>query len=69
MMFNWLRSGDDFLDDWYSWLTNQCGHAMIGVVSTVVFSAMGVAWTALPLAISVVYFIVIEWWVQRLQLH
>jgi len=51
---------DDYPYDWYGWLTNQCGHALIGVVS------LGVMWfsnidplVAVP-AIVIFYFFIVE---------
>lgn len=47
-MIDWLRKWfeqDDFVDDWYGWLTNQIGHISLGVMCA--------------LAVSVVWFLVV----------
>lgn len=54
--------GDDFPDDWYGWLTNQCGHMVLGLASSVVMLWAG-GWT--PLSAGVVYWLVVELVLQR----
>lgn len=59
---------DDFLDDWYGWLTNQCGHICLGLALAVLLTMTGLSvWWQLALIIGG-YWTVIEVIAQRLRL-
>ena len=59
---------DDFAGDWYGWLTNQCGHVVIGLVPAGIAWFMSAPMLAAFLTIIGAYFLVVEVLLQRLQL-
>lgn len=56
---------DDFANDWYGWLTNQCGHIVLGLGVSV---AMLWAWWWSPVVAAAVYWFLVEGWMQRWRL-
>lgn len=56
---------DDFRDDWYAWLTNQCGHIALGLAVAAVMLPFG-WWT--PVVAALVYWVVVECWGQGVAL-
>lgn len=64
-----MTTSSSFQDDPYGYVTNQCGHARIGagvaLLGLVIWSGWG---AAIATGIVVVYFVVIEWWLQGLTL-
>lgn len=67
-MLGWVRKADEFRDDWYGWLTNQCGHAMVGIIVTIFLNSVGAPWLSVPVVATIAYFVVVEWYGQRLRL-
>ncbi|MFP4239520.1 MAG: hypothetical protein ACLFRZ_09460 [Rhodosalinus sp.] len=62
-----IRS-DDMRDDAYAWVTNQCGHGVLGIAVVVVADALGLHWLGQPIAAALVYWLVAEVALQRLRL-
>lgn len=59
---------DDFADDWYGWMTNQCGHFCLGLGLSLMLGPLGLSvWWQLAVII-VGYWVVIEFVGQRLRL-
>lgn len=59
---------NDFADDWYGWLTNQCGHICLGLALDLVMTELGMPiWWRLGLII-LLYWLLIEVFAQRLRL-
>lgn len=56
---------DDFLDDWYAWLTNQCGHIVLGLAVAAVMLPIG-WWT--PVVAALVYWVFVEFYGQGMRL-
>jgi hypothetical protein len=54
----------NFAGDAYGWVTNQCGHVVIGLASATVAAAVGL-WWPIPLAVAVAYWLVAEYLLQR----
>ena len=63
---NW--QADDFPSDPYGHLTNQLGHACVGVVAGLALAHAGVAFLAVPLIVAAVYGVVWELVWQRSRL-
>lgn len=58
-------TSDDFKDDWYGWLTNQCGHIVLGLFVSCVAHYAGLWWLYAPLGAALTYWVVVELWAQR----
>lgn len=59
---------DDFADNWYLWLINQCGHICLGLALDVLMTEIGLPiWWRLGLIIGL-YWLLIEVFAQRLRL-
>ena len=50
---------DDFANDWYGWLTNQCGHIVLGLGAGLVVPIWG------PVTMAAFYWLVVEVVLQR----
>lgn len=57
-------TADDFPQDPYAWVTNQCGHIVLGLFFAVVAMAAGL-WWPIPLAVAAIYWVVAEYVFQR----
>lgn len=57
-----------FLRDPYGYLTNQCGHGVLGIAVATVATALGLHWAAQPLAAALLYWLLVEVWGQGLTL-
>lgn len=62
-----MISSDNFPDDPYGWLTNQCGHGVVGIAMSIYSEVIGLPMVT-AFGVAIVYFIVIEWYIQRLKL-
>ena len=62
-----MITSDSFPGDPYGWLTNQCGHGVLGLALAVYGDALGL-WWAYPLAAAFLYWLLIEVLGQRLKL-
>lgn len=52
-----MIASDDFADDWYGWLTNQCGHIVLGLGASVLM-LWADWWT--PVIAAVAYWLLVE---------
>lgn len=55
---------DEQLNDWYGWLTVQCGHSVIGQAGAFILLPFFGAYLA-PVMVGLVYLVAWEWAVQR----
>lgn len=56
-------TGDDFANDWYGWLTNQCGHIVLGLAVSAVMVLIAPWWS--PVIAALAYWVLVEGWAQR----
>lgn len=61
-----LLTPDEFLDDWYTWMGNQCGHALlVGLPAALVTRQLTSDLWEIFVVVFVAYFIVWEKLIQR----
>ena len=58
-------TSDDFKNDWYGWLTNQCGHIVLGLFVSCVAHYAGLWWLYAPLGAALAYWVIVELWAQK----
>lgn len=59
---------DDFKDDWYGWLTNQCGHVVLGLAVSVSAYYAGAWLLYAPFFSAFLYWLLVEFFGQSVKL-
>jgi len=54
--------------DWYGWVTNQCGHIVLGLAIATLGLLAGWPWLVMPVMAAALYFMMVEWFGQGLAL-
>lgn len=63
-----LVKSDSFANDWYGWLTNECGHGWVGFVLSLPLLALGCPDAPTVFIVWLLYFFIVEVVDQKLRL-